>query len=79
MPANNTLIGDPDPVDRCRATDLASAGLPGYCAAVTIGSDGTEHYVLLRYDTGEADYWPEDWGLVAPHEVIGLPVYQKDY
>jgi len=36
-----TLIPDdyPDPVDRARGIDLAGAGLPGYCPAVTIGAD----------------------------------------
>ena len=36
----NTLTPDdyPDPVDRARGIDLASAGLPGYCATVAIGA-----------------------------------------
>jgi hypothetical protein len=67
----HTLIPpDPDPVDRARGVDLGSAGLPGYCAALTIGADGEEHLALLRYNAGEADYWPHDWSRVAPHEVI---------
>ena len=41
-----------DPVDRTRGVDLASAGLPGYCACVAIGADGEEHLALLRYNLG---------------------------
>lgn len=66
----------PDPVDRSRGVDLASAGLPGWCAAVTIGATGEEHLALLAYNAGP--YWPPDWSLIAPHEVVGLPVYRKD-
>jgi hypothetical protein len=68
-----------DPVASPRGTDLGDVGLPGYCAAVTIDADGSEHLALLAYNAGPANYWPEDWGLVAPHEVIGLTVYQKRY
>ena len=45
---------------------------------MTVGADGEEHLALLRYNAGPADYWPEDWNLVAPHELLGLPVYWKD-
>jgi hypothetical protein len=69
---------DPDPIDRARGIDLGDAGLPGYCAAVTVGADGEEHLALLRYNAGAADSWPPDWRLVAPHELLGLPVYRKD-
>ena len=63
------LTPDPDPIDRARGVDLGDAGLPGYCAAVTVGADGEEHLALLRYNAGPADYWPEDWSLIAPHEL----------
>jgi hypothetical protein len=45
---------------------------------VTIGADGEEHLARLRYNAGPCDYWPEDWSLVAPHELIGPPIYRKD-
>jgi hypothetical protein len=77
MPAP-TLIPDPDPVDRARGIDLGDAGLPGYCAAVTTGADGEEHLALLKYSAAACEYRPEDWRLVAPHELVGLPVYRKD-
>ena len=69
---------DPDPIDRARGVDLASAGLAGYCAAVTVSASGEEHFALLAYNRGEADYLPLDWKAVAPHEIPGLPVYRKD-
>ena len=77
MPAP-TLIPDPDPVDRARGIDLGDAGLSGYCAAVTVGADGEEHLALLKYSAAACEYRPEDWRLVAPHELVGLPVYRKD-
>ena len=73
-----TLHDDPDPIDRSRACDLADAGLPGHCAAVVLGADGVEHLAVLRYHAGEADYRPQDWSLVAPHELTGLPIYLKE-
>lgn len=69
---------DFDPTDQSRACDLASAGLPDYCATVVVTADGEERFILAKYDAGPADYWPIDWSRVAPHEVIGLPIYTKD-
>ena len=43
-----------------------------------IGANGEEHLALLRYNAGSADFWPEDWSLIAPHELVGLLVYRKD-
>ena len=34
------------------------AGLPGYCAAVTVGADGEEHLALLRYNAGRPSTGP---------------------
>ena len=76
MPSS-TLIPDPDPVDRARGIDLADAGLSGYCAAVIVAADGEERLALLKYGTGDCDYWPADWKTVASHEIPGLPVYWK--
>jgi hypothetical protein len=46
---------------------------------VTVGADGEEHLALLKYNAGECDYWPADWTLIAPHEMVnGLPIYRKD-
>ena len=77
MPAF-TLNDDYDPI--ARRTELADMGLPHYCAAEVIGADGEEHYALLRHSLGDgADYWPENWGRVAPHEIVnGLPIYGRD-
>ena len=59
-----------DHVDRSRSVDLGDVGLPGHGVAVVVTSSGEERYVLVEYDTGEADYWPRDWNRVAAHEVI---------
>ena len=71
-----TLTPDPDPIDRQRACDLGRAGLPGYCAAVVVNSQGEEILMLAQYNQGEGDYIT-DWAAIAPHEVPGLPVYRK--
>jgi hypothetical protein len=42
------------------ASTSAPQAYPAACAAVTIGADGSEHLALLKYNAGEADYWPED-------------------
>ena len=73
-----TLHDDPDPIDRARGIDLASAGLPGYCAAVAIGADGDEYLMLAAYGLGVADGRVFDWNHVAAHEIPGLPVYIKE-
>ena len=73
-----TLTPDPDPTDRTRACDLASAGLPGYCATIAINASGEEVLLLAAYDQGEADYLT-DWSRVAPHDDLsGLPVYWRE-
>ena len=74
-----TLIPDdyPDPVNRARGIDLAGAGLPGYCPAVTIGADRQEHLALLRYNAGPADYWPRDWSLIARTSWSACPSTEK--
>ena len=77
MPAPTFSTDDYDPI--ARRTELADQGLPNYCLAEVIGADGQEHYALLRYSIGECDCWPDNWSLVAPHEVVDqLPVYWKD-
>lgn len=61
---------DFDPYDSHRTVDLADQGLADYCAGVTIDADGVEHYALLKYNLGEADYLPPNWRHIAPHEVL---------
>ena len=77
MPAH-TLHDDPDPIDRARGIDLASAGLPGYCACIAINANGEEILLLAAYSQGVADY-VTDWIRIAPHEIVGLPVYEKPW
>ena len=62
-----------------RGIDLASAGLPGYCAAITVDADGTEHFALLRYNQGDCDYRPIDWAQVAPPYVQLLTAHLEAY
>ena len=78
MPAFTLNDDDDDPI--ARRTELADQGLPNYCAAEVIGTDGQEHFALLRYRLGDgADYWPADWSRVAPHDDLGgLPVYWRE-
>lgn len=65
----------PTAPERC---DLASAGLPGYCATIAINASGEEVLLLAAYDQGEADYLT-DWSRVAPHDDLsGLPVYWRE-
>ena len=65
-----TLIGDPDPIDRRRSVDLRDVGLPGYALGVTIDGTGEEHYAILKYNIGTADYRPTNWSHTAPHDVL---------
>jgi hypothetical protein len=46
-------------------------GWPGHGWRSLVDRAGEEHFALLRYNKGPADYWPGDWSRVAPHELPG--------
>jgi hypothetical protein len=75
MPANqpDTDTSSWDRIDEHRMAHLDDQGLIGYAAVVVVTGDGEERLVLCWRDglNTSATYWPIDWRLDAPHELVG--------
>jgi hypothetical protein len=75
MPANQPDIDttDFDRIDEHRMAHLDDVGLIGYSATVAITPSGEERLVLCWRDglNRPGVYWPNDWRLIAPHELVG--------